>query len=90
MKKDEALALLHQQDYFDPNKLSSILDEIVKRLGAWLDFLPQYHPEFNFIDMYWGHFKRKVITKCDYEWESFLVRVSKALDSVTLMFIIKA
>ena len=68
MKKDETLALLLQQDDFDPTKLSSILDKTVKRLGKWLDFVPKYHTEFNFIEMYWGYSKRKVGTECDYEW----------------------
>ena len=71
MKKYDALALLLQQDDFDPTKVSSILDKTVKRLGAWLDFVPKYHPEFNFNEMYWGYSKRKVRIKCVYEWESF-------------------
>ena len=63
MKKDDALALLLHQDDFDPTKLSSILDEIVKRLGERLEFVPKCHTEFNFIDMYWDYSKRNVITK---------------------------
>ena len=80
MKKDDALALLLQQDDFDPTKLSSILYETLKRLGVWLDFPPEYHTELNFIDMYWGYPKRKVRTACDYECESLLVLVPEALD----------
>ena len=53
MKKDDALALLLQKGDFDTTKLSSILDDTVKRLGAWLDFFPKYHPESNSIEMYW-------------------------------------
>ena len=90
MKKYYALALLLQQDNFDPTKLSSILDETVIRLGTWLDFFPKYHPEFNFIDMYCGYLKRKVITECGNEWESFLVRVLEALDSAPLLFMRRA
>ena len=90
MKKDDALALIIQQDDFDPTKLSSVLDETVKRLGVWLDFVPKYHPEFNFIEMYWGYSKRKVRTKCDHEWESLLVQVPEALDSVPLLFMRRA
>ena len=55
MKKDDALALLLQHYDFDPTRISSILDENVKRIGAWLDFVPEYHPELNFIDMYLGY-----------------------------------
>ena len=63
MKKDDALALLLQNDDFDPTRPSSILDETVKSLGAWLDFVPKYHPELNCFDMYWGYSKRKVRNK---------------------------
>ena len=88
--KDDALAFLLKQDDFDPTKLSAILDETVKRLRAWIDFFPKYHPEFNFIEMYWGYSKRKGITECDYEWESLLLRVPEALDSVPLLFMRRA
>ena len=67
MKKDNALALLLQQDDFDPTKLTSILEETVKRLGAWREFFLRYHPELNFIDMYWVYSKSNVRTECDYE-----------------------
>ena len=90
MKKYDALALLLQPDDFDPTILSSILDETAKRLGAWLDFVPKYHPIFNFIEMYWGYSKRKVRTDCDYEWKYLLVLVPEALDSVPLLFMRRA
>ena len=86
MNKDDVLVLLLQQDDFYPTKLSSVLYETVKRLGEWLDFVPKYPPKLNLIEMYWGYSKRKVITKCDYEWESMLVQVPEALDSVPLLF----
>ena len=38
MKKDDALALLLQQDYFDPTKLSCILYETMKSLATPLAF----------------------------------------------------
>ena len=75
---------------FDPTKLSSILEDNVKRLVAWLDFVPKYPPEFNFIDIYWGYSKRKVRTECDHEWESLLLQLPEALDSVALLFIRRA
>ena len=90
MKKDDALDLLLQQDYFDPTKLSSILDETVKRLGVWLELVHKYHPEFNFIEMCWGYYKRKVITECEHEWESLLLQVPEALNSVPLLFMKRA
>ena len=90
MNKYDTLALILQQDDFDPTKINSILDEIVKRLGAWLDFVPKYHPGSNFIEMYWGYSERKVRTECDNEWESFLVRFPEDLDSVPLLLIRRA
>ena len=51
MKKQQALQVLSQKYYFDPEKLSSILYETVKSLEGLLDFVRNYHPEFNFIDV---------------------------------------
>ena len=51
MKKQQALQVLSQKYYFDPEKLSSILYETVKSLEGLLDFVRKYHPEFNFIDV---------------------------------------
>ena len=87
MKKDDDLALLIQQDDLDQTKISSILDETVERLEAWLDFVPKYHLKIIFIEMYWGYYIRKVRTECDYEWKSLLVKVPEILDSVPLLFI---
>ena len=87
IKKEDDLGLLLQQDDFDPTKLSSILDETVKSIGVWLYSGPKYHPELNFIKMYWGYSKRKVRTECYNEWESLLVRVPEDLDTVPLLFI---
>ena len=56
MKKDDTLVLLIHQDDFDPTKISSILDETVKKLGARLDFVPKYHPELYFNEIHWGYF----------------------------------
>ncbi len=90
MSKAAALELLLQQPDFHPDNLKSILNETVKDLGAWIDFVPKFHPEFNFIEMYWGYAKRKVRQECDYEWESLLNHVPLALDSVPLVFMRRA
>jgi transposase len=90
MSRKEALDLLLQQEDFNPDNLSSILDETAKSLGAWLEFVPKFHPEFNFIEMYWGYVKRKVRNECDYDWESLLSHVPLSLDSVPLLFMRKA
>ena len=90
MNKDDALEVLLTQEDFNPDNLNSILDETAKSLGAWLDFVPKFHPEFNFIEMYWGYAKRKVRKECDYEWESLLEHVPVALDSAPLLFMRRA
>ena len=51
MKKQQALQVLSQKDYFGPENLSLVLDEKVKSLRGCLEFVPKYHPKLNFIDM---------------------------------------
>ena len=90
MKKYDALYLLLQKDdLIQPNSVH-FLDETVKSLGAWLNFVSKYYPVFNCIDMYWVYSSKKFRIKCDYEWESLLVRVPEALDSVLLLFMRRA
>ena len=90
MKKDNALKVLLEQEDFNPDNIQSHLEETVKRIGAWIDFVPKFHPEFNFIEMYWGYAKRKVRNECDYEWETLLKNVPEALNSVPLEFMRRA
>ena len=51
MRKQQDLQVLFQKDDFEPEMLSLILDDTVKILGGWMDFVPKYHPGFNFIEM---------------------------------------
>ena len=44
MKKQQALQVLFQKDNVDPEIFTLILDETVKSLWGWLEFLPKYHP----------------------------------------------
>ena len=50
-KKQQDLQVLFQQDNSEPENLSSILDETLKSLGDWTEFVSEYHLEFNFIDI---------------------------------------
>ena len=61
MKKQQALQVIFQKDDFNPEKLFSVLDEIVNSLGGWLDFVPKYCPKFGFIGMYWGYLNCKIV-----------------------------
>jgi hypothetical protein len=44
-------------------------------------YYPKFHPELNFIEMYWGNAKRNINSCRMKEWEGTVV---KALDSVTI------
>ena len=55
-------------------------------LGGWMELVPKYHPEFNFIDMYWGYVKRRVGNECDCNWQTLIEHTPEALYSVLLIF----
>ena len=67
MKKQQALQVLFQNDDYDSEKLSLILENTVESLGVLLKFVPKYHPGFHFIEMYLGYVKLKVSNECDYK-----------------------
>ena len=48
--------------------------------------MPKYHPEFNFIEMYQGYVKCKVINECNYKWQVLIQHIPEALDVVPLIF----
>ena len=86
MKKQQALKILFQQDNFYPKELSSVLYNMVKNLGDWMDFVPKYHPELNFIDIYWGYVNCKVRNECNYNCHKLLDHVPEALYYMPLIF----
>ena len=59
-----ARALLNEQPDFMEQK--EWLEEVVTSHGHMIDFYPKFHPEFNFIEMYWGHAKAHCRRNCDY------------------------
>ena len=91
MKKPEALALLLEQPDFHPKQLKAHLVEVINGLeDAWVDMYVKYHPEMNFIEMYWGYVKRLVRKECDYNFNSLLTTVPTCLDAVPIAFIRRA
>jgi hypothetical protein len=45
-----------------------MIQEIIKKRGHKVIFYPKFHPELNFIKMYWRVFKKYSRKNCDYSW----------------------
>ena len=91
MKKPEALEVLLKQPDFEPSQLKAYLVEVINSLeDAWVDMYVKYHPEMNFIEMYWGYVKRLVRKRCEYDFQSLCTTVPKCLDEVPIEFIRRA
>ena len=82
MQQKEARKLLSQQDDFREQK--TLLEETVSARGHEIIFYPKFHPEFNFIEMYWGACKASARKNCDYSWKALQALVPRALDSVNI------
>ena len=87
MKKDETLEILLQQLDFEPSQLKAHLVEVINGLeDAWVDMYVKYHPEMNFIEMYWGYVKCLVRKRYDYDFQSLYSTVPESLDEVPIEF----
>ena len=73
-----AKRILELQDDFRLQK--SLLEEIAEQEGQHIIFYPKFHPEFNYIEMYWGAAKRFTRENCDYTFHGLQATVPLALD----------
>ena len=62
----------------------SVLEELVIKKGHQCIFLPKYHCELNFIEMFWGATKRFVRDNCNYNFDTLRKNVPLGLNSVPL------
>jgi hypothetical protein len=60
------------------------LVEVIENAGHLCIFLPKFHCELNYIEMYWGAVKRFTREHCNYSWDELPDMVDLALDTVSL------
>lgn len=82
MQLKECREVLSRQPDFQEQK--PMLEEAVRSMGHEIIFYPKFHPEFNFIEMFWGACKAYARKRCDYSWAGLKSVVPEALESVSL------
>ncbi len=82
LKLDTARKVLAQQKAFLQQK--SIVEELVGEYDHHAMFLPKFHCEFNFIEIYWGALKYYCRSNCDYSFAALRLTVDEAMESVSL------
>ena len=83
MKKDDMITALRSYDDF--NGQVCWLKEICAEFQHECDFFPKFHPEFNWIERYWGKAKAHTKTMCDYTFEGLKKEVPVALDNIDVL-----
>jgi hypothetical protein len=78
-----ARKLLGSQEDFKSQK--SWIQETVEDSGHCCILFPKFHPEFNFIEMYWAEAKRMARVKCDYSFAGLKETVPEVLGKVELV-----
>lgn len=73
----DARLLLSQQDDFRSQR--EWLEETVVTRGHRIIFYPKFHPEFNWIEMFWGATKRYTRKHCTYSFQDLERVVPQAL-----------
>ena len=79
---DAARELLRTQPDFVSQKMW--LQETVESSGSAMILYPKFHPEFNWIEMYWGETKSYCRKHCNYSFQDLICTLPVALGSVSL------
>ncbi|KAH9123599.1 hypothetical protein AeMF1_005450 [Aphanomyces euteiches] len=83
LKLNTAKDLLASQPDFKSQK--SRVEETIEAAGHIALFLPKFHCEFNFIEMYWGALKYYCRENCDYSFAKLLPTVEAAMAASTVV-----
>jgi hypothetical protein len=78
-----ARTLLESQEDFCSQK--NWIQETVEANGHIFILFSKFHPEFNFIEMYWAEAKRITRVKCDYTFAGLKQTVPEVLESIELV-----
>ena len=84
---DDARKLLASQP--DIAQQKPLLNKTVEFLGHCIIFYPKFHPEFNYIEIFWGVCKAYTRRHYDYSWKTLQRMVPLAVESVSLSSIRK-
>lgn len=87
MMLKDAVELLAIQPDFAAQANSSWLQETINKYNHRQFFFPKFHPEFNFIERYWGMAKRYARAHCDYSFAKLSTTVGEAFQSISLQTI---
>ena len=88
MKSEEAKELLSEQPDFKESRDSWITETISPTCHSFI-FFPKFHPEFNFIERYWGQAKRYARANCNYSFKELKDCSSQSFSSIQLSTIRK-
>ena len=80
MKKEDMVTALNNCEDFKNQK--RWIFEVSSKAGHLCDFFPKFHPEFNWIERFWGNCKAYARRKCDNTFISLVKTLPEALDSV--------
>jgi hypothetical protein len=86
-KLDSAIEILRNEPDFVAQSHMSWLKEVVTSAHHMFIYFPKFHPEFNFIERYWGMAKRYARSKCAYSFKELEAMVPEAILSVSLQTI---